>query len=234
MKRAVIVMVVATLFVGVSFGVPQTFFGEDASAGGSLPVPNSDAAQAAFLASLTGVRVEDFEGFAVGTTFPFDVHFGSDTATLNGTSMISSTGVQGSPMAGRFAISGEQYLNVGSTDARSFTLSFSAPQAAFGFYATDIGDWAGQLTVSLDGSVLTVPHTVNAPDGSGLFFGVIDTANPFTTVAFGNTSGALEDAFGFDDFTIGRRENVVPDGGATILLLAAGLLGSLGLRRRIS
>jgi len=213
------------------------FFGEDAGAGGSLPVPNSAAAQASFLASLTNVRVEDFEGIPVGTQFPFNVTFGADTATLTGTNTIPSTGVRNTGLGGRFAISGSQYLNVGTADAGSFTLTFSAPQAAFGFYGTDIGDIGGQLVLSLDGGPpVVVPHTVGAPSGAALFFGIIDVANPFTTVHFSNTTGNLGDAFGFDDFTIGRREQVqtIPEpltltlGGLTL----AGLGGYLRRRRR--
>lgn len=230
------VLLASILALQPAAAVPITFFGEDTAAGGALPIPNSAAAQASFLSQLIGVSVESFEGIAVGTQFPMNLTFGPDTATLTGTNTVSSTGVQNSGLLGRFATSGSNYLNVGSSDAASFTLTFSSPQAAFGFFATDIGDVSGQLAIELGGVPVVVPHTVNAPNGSALFFGVIDVASPFTTVRFTNTTGTLGDAFGFDQMTIGRRDNVanpptaVPDGGASITMLAIGLLG-LAARR---
>lgn len=222
-------------FASPATSAPLTFFGEDLAAAGSLPVPNSVAAQAAFLSNLIGVGVEDFEGFAVGTNFNFDVAFGADTATLSGTNTVATTGIQNAGLAGRFATSGSQYLNVGTGDALSFSLTFSNAQAAFGFFGTDIGDFLGQLTLSFDGGApVLVPHTVGAPGGSGLFFGYIDVANPFTLVQFANTQGAA-DAFGFDQFTIGRIEQVVPTvpEPSTLLLLGTGLAAAV-VRRRMT
>lgn len=228
-----LVLAAASYAGGPAAAVPLIFFGEDV-AGGSLPVPNASAAQASFLSRLTGVRVENFEGVAVGTQFPFNITFGADTATLSGTNTAVNTGVQNAGILGRFAISGSNYLDVGSTDAASFKLTFTAPQAAFGFFATDIGDFSGQLGISLNGgAVIAVNHTLNAPDGNGLFWGIIDVSSPFTTVEFKNIAGGtLADAFGFDDFTIGRAEQVVsvPLPG-TLALLSLGLAG-LGWSRR--
>jgi hypothetical protein len=231
MKRRLVQLVLAagiTIVLCVPAESAATFFGEDPSAGGGLPIPNSAAAQAAFLSQLVSPKVEDFESIPVGTQFPFNVAFGADTATLSGTNNVSNTGVQNSNIAGRFPVSGSQYLNVGSLDAKSFTLTFSSPQAAFGFYATDAGDFNGQLTISLDGGTpVVIPHTVGAPNGAALFFGIIDAANPFATVSFSNTNPTLADAFGYDDFTIGRREQLVVPEPSTLAIWS--LLATLGI-----
>jgi hypothetical protein len=215
---------------------PLIFFGEDADAGASLPVPNAAAAQAAFLGQLIGVSTQSFEGLATGTQFPIAISFGADTATLSGTNT-PTTRINDSPNSGRFAISGSKYLNIGENAAGTFTLTFSTPQSAFGFFATDIGDVGGQLALQLDGGALiNVPHTLDAPSGAALYFGIIDTANPFTTVTFRDALATFDDAFGFDDFTIGRREQVVtPPPGAVptpgTLALLAPALGLAWLRR---
>lgn len=210
------------------------FFGEDVNAGASLPVPISIAAQTSFLANLVGVRVENFEGIPVNTTFPFNIAFAPDTATLTGTNNVGNTGIANTGIGGRFAVSGSRYLNVGTTDANSFRMTFSSPQAALGFFATDIGDISGQLALSFDGRPgLIVPHTLGAPNGAGLFYGIIDVNNPFTSVTFTNTNGSLNDAFGFDDFTIGRIDQVAmtPEPSA-LVLFSTGALSLFAFTRR--
>lgn len=224
---------------------PLTFFGEDLNftddpntpADDPLrptSLPNSTGAQTAFLAHLIGVSTENFESFPVGST-PGTLTFGADTATLSGSPTIRN--VLTGTFNGTYPTSGNQFLfHFGP--AGSFGITFSSPQAAFGFFATDVGDGGAQLILTLAGGAttnLTVPHTVPTGTGSALYFGVIDTGNPFTQVTFTNTNAAL-DGFGFDDMTIGRLEQVqvVAEPSSTFALLGLGLISLLGYswRRR--
>jgi hypothetical protein len=216
-----------------AWAAPLTFFGEDLGPGESPPglavFPNSTAAEAAFLSNLVGVGTETFESFGTGTTAPLALNFpGAGTATLNGNGVIRS----GHVGFGRYPISGTQWWEASSI----FSISFDDPVAAFGFYGVDIGDFGGQVTLQLaNGGVtqLVIPNTINGPGGSVLYFGYIDTDNPFTSVTFGNTAAGT-DVFAFDNMTIGSIEQVrppsVPDTGGSALLLGCAM-AALGIAR---
>ena len=93
-----------------------------------------------------------------------------------------------------------------------FQIQFGTPQAAFGFYATDIGDNGSQVTVTLVCSDdtqtnLPIPSHALYRSGSVLFFGVIDRSMPFTGVIVSNALPA-GDGFGLDNMTI---EQAPPD-----------------------
>lgn len=214
---------------------PLTFFGEDAGLGENTRLastPNADAARAAFLANLTGVGTESFETAPAGGFSNLAVNFpGAGTATISsGTIVNVPTGTDG---FGRYPISGNQYLE---TSSSSLTIAFDQAVAAFGFYGVDIGDFNGQVTLTFvngGSSTINVGNTVNAAGGSVLYFGFIDADNPFTSVTFGNTSPG-SDFFGFDDFTIGSVDQVVPNPASapgTLALVGASLL-ALGVARR--
>jgi hypothetical protein len=224
---------------GFAAAAPVTFFGEDVNTSGDpneAPFTNATNASNSFFANLTGVGTETFESFATGTSAPLPIGFmGAGTATIN-----DGTIASGNDGAGRYPFSGTQYLNVGSDN---FSISFSNPIAALGFYGIDIGDFGGQLTLTLTDinnvtSTLTVPNTIGnngSTSGSNLYFGFFDTGDTYTSVSFGNNSGGA-DVFAFDNFSIGSTAQVTPSTpeASTWVMMLAGFagMGFIAYRKR--
>ena len=236
-KRGIVGLATGFFLLGIvsmAYAVPVTFFGEDRGLGEQSTVnrlteyPNATAAQTAFYSNLTGISTEDFEGFGAGD---YVADFGGGlTATISGGTLQS-----GANNVGRFPISGNQYWE----NSQNFSLIFSEGISAFGFYGVDIGDFNGQVVLDLyDGATLVnslnIGNTIGIAGGSVLYFGFYDLVNTYTSIVFNNTAAGT-DYFGFDDFTIGRLENVtpqpVPEPG-TLLLLGSGLAGLALYRRR--
>ncbi|MCP5124276.1 MAG: PEP-CTERM sorting domain-containing protein [Gammaproteobacteria bacterium] len=223
----------------------QIFFGEDLNNSSSTPlssIPNASGAETNFLSNLIGVGTETFESIALFTSSPLTLTFpGAGTAELTGGNGSVRSSSPGTASAGRYSIpsaSSSNYWEVSAGGAGNFTINFSNPIAAFGFYGVDIGDFGGQLTLNLsNGDNLTVPNTVGSSgstDGSVLFYGLIaqNNAEQFTSVAFNTTTGQ-GDIFAFDNFTIGSPEQVnsnIPEP-ASLALFGLGLAG-LGFTRR--
>jgi len=228
-------------------GAEMRFFGEDINHTASpgledairIAHPNSDAASAAFLSHLSGVATETFESFVGGSSVN-TLTFGLDTATLS--PALTVLNLPTGTFNGVYPISGNQTL-LQATGATQdvFTINFSSPQAAFGFYATDI-EVSGNLTLrfllvdgttTIDRPVPTLATVTPNSTGSVAYYGVIDTANPFTRVSFIRSLNT-NDGFGFDDMTIGRVDAVVPVPGAVALTaIGVGLVGWLRRRRAI-
>ena len=239
-SRVAIPLLVMTIGSAPAFANPVTFFGQDINTSfgsDTTTLANSNAAHNSFFSNLNGVQTQTFESYATNTTLPLVISFGSaGTATLsdptNG-SFIES----GSDGAGRFPISGSQYLETGA--GSGFTITFSQPISAFGFYGTDIGDFGGVLSLALGGTnpdTLTVPSsTMGTPtSGSALYFGFYDTSNTYSSISFNNTGSGGVDIFGFDDFTIGNATQIAPTvtpEPASLLLIGTGMTTLFGLRK---
>ncbi len=241
---ATLAVVATTLGIGIPAHAYSTYFGEDLNNSEDVPLssyPNAKNAQNQFLSNLVGVGTENFEGFSDGTTTPLNLNFpGAGTATLNGSGgTIASVTSGQTDRIGGYAISGSKYFDINAT---SFSIDFTQPVAALGFYGVDVGDYGGQLTLTVTNTggstqTLTVPNTIGqgaSTGGSVLYYG-LTASNPneqISKVAFGNNT--IGDVFAFDDFTVGSLQQVkaVPEPSTTLGFGIA--LGFGALMKRMS
>lgn len=225
----------STLASGLAAAAPLTFFGEDGGLGETTALsahPNADAARDDFFASLSGTNnaTQSFETFTPST----DLVAGALTVDFGalGSAVLNEGFISEEPFGGRYAISGKKFWETSTT---SFTVHFSSAVIGFGFYGIDVGDYGGQMTISLsNGSTSTVGHALNAVGGAVLYWGFLDRDNPFTSITFGNTN-AGSDWFGFDDFSIvtAMPDNPVSEPGI-LALFGIGFVALCLGRRRIN
>jgi len=205
------------------------YFGEDKFANFSVsPVP--EASRNSFLAALTDLKTEDFEGFKAGDVAPLALRFGGPSWTTVATIVKGSNGnVSDDTVYGRFNTTpgGSLWWDTSSP----VNIEFATPVSAFGFYATDLGDFGAKLTVTLANSSgsksFDVPNTTGGAEGSLLFWGFIDTSAKYQSISFASGGGLKPDFFGLDDLVIGS----VPEP-ASPALFGLGLAGLAVARRR--
>jgi hypothetical protein len=223
-----------------------TYFGQDLNGSASTRLtstPLASSAQSGFLSGLTGVGTESFESIPTGNYSGLNLTFpGAGSATLTGPagSLSIVNLFSGTNGVGRYPTHGNRFLETTS----GMTINFTAPIAAFGFKATDVGDFGGKIILTLSGGGTQVINLNNATgggaEGSVLFFGVIGTSgSTFTSIQFSNTAAGT-DFFGFDEMTVGSPQQVVlntvpaPAGAVLFAVGMAGLGGFRALRRRKS
>lgn len=203
------------------------YFAENLTAAGvttGTPVTK----RAEFLAALVGVGSEGFESLTVGADGPFVLTFpgtsGDVTATLQSVDPEFPNDVEvradqtgGGEFFGRWNTTpgGSKFIQA----SYDFEIVFSSPVSAFGFYGTDVGDFAAAMQVVLtDTNATTELLTVRAaegqaPNGSLLFWGFIDSDKQYTKITFQIDQAEVDpgefDVFGFDDMVIGDAGQIV-------------------------
>ena len=226
---------------------PIVFFGLD---NGSMPSPrtNADAARDTFVSAVgvASITTQDFETAALGDFAP--VTTGTRANGVGVTVINSATDFlrisSGIGALNTYPISGSRYVE-GLSDPAStyFTATFDQPVRAIGFSATDPSDWAccgpqpiGELRLVLgteSGATVVRDLTpefdpINLVDGNVAFFGIVDAADPFTSIAIRSDSNIPnEDAIGIDDFMVSIQ--AIPAPGTLAPML--GLLPVMGLVR---
>ena len=215
------------------------YFGVDAtgSAGSRATNVNAAVARNQFFANLVGVGTEDFESRSGSAPLSL-VFVGAGTATLSGSGSVVGQGA-GTNGFGRYPTSGVNYWETMSASGggTTFSVDFTDPVAAFGFYSTDVGDFLSQLSLVFhmtNSSTLTwqLPYSAGSVlDGNIMYAGFISTGLEFTGVEFRGTDS--DDYFAFDDMTVGSLEQVVtsPEP-ASLVLMATGFAGIVAFARR--
>ncbi len=159
--------------------------------------------------------------------------------------MTGGGAVRDADFAGLHAISGDNYwsLTFAEEVQDTYNIQFNQPQAALGFWATDMGDFARRFSLKFtyeDGStkLLEIPHTLGSKDASELYFGYLSTDRPFTNVEFLSDGPIRQDGFGLDNILIAIRDQFqsdesksVPEPASLLGLFAVGASGLISARK---
>ena len=197
--------------------VPDVFFGEYVSPypydlARTVPRPTNLAAviqtAARFRSRLLTPGMASFEQYTTNTSLG-TLSFGSVSAEISGTNYIGGIADPAATHVGVFPFSGTNYLNL--TANVSLTVTFSSPQAAFGFAGTDSETNRVLLTlITVDhGDIqLTVPVTKPQGTAGAFFFGVLAVDTPFRAVRITNT-GSEPDGLALDDMVVANVSQII-------------------------
>jgi len=193
--------------------------------------------EASFLAAVPGLSMESFEALDGTSLGPASVVTPLLSLSVSMPGLAVQTGPN-TPQSGydTSASDGSHYVLVyaGAVAPGTLTITFAQPVTAFGFTSSDIGDSAvraGVLRLTTNtGAYASGVDVLNLPDielsGATHFIGLAQ-AQPFTQVQL--SLGGFDEAYGIDEIYLATAPVPEPESWA---LMAAGLLGLAGLRRR--
>ena len=150
--------------------------------------------------------------YVSGTACPLFPNFDNSLGGVIAGTITGNGLIRTAPTQGRFntTVPGAKYLEIPSTATGTFGISFDAPVAFFGFYVTDVGDFNGKLTITLNpsGGGAPVTYTVYDPPGGGVasgalvYWGFVDNVRTYDSFQLVGVGGAL-DFYGIDDLITG-------------------------------
>ncbi|MES2992316.1 MAG: PEP-CTERM sorting domain-containing protein [Pseudomonadota bacterium] len=241
----------------------DVYFGEDLTAGSAAALTNSVQARSSFVSALAGYGTESFETFAGGQVLP--VGAGLTFTGSSTTAVISGGLIRNVPFNARFAADGTNYYETDGNRRITFSAPVAA-FGLFVIDANENNNNPATVTVngqlltqaqinerpfdSVDGifrivterapgqfEVLFDAGSFPAGDSSGMFVGLIDSANPFSNIILINGTSGLDgpflDGFAYDGIMVGTVQMAaIPEPETYALMLGGlGLLG-LAVRRR--
>ncbi len=237
-KKSLLTLAVALGLISGAQAAPQRFYADKLT-------PDTPAdARDDFLKGVTAVTLEGFETQAVGIpAAPLSIFAGA--GTLSQDEFSNGTIKQGAEQNGRFnttpncnAVTGCKWWETPA----SFQITLGSLKSAFAFFATDLGDLGGAISLDFwnDNTKVRSGIAVTQPTQTSglLFFGWIDDTFSFNRVSFNltqtNVNPARFDYIGFDDVLAGTRAPIgpAPVSAPASLALVALSLGLLAATRR--